>query len=79
MNDKACPQKWHGIPNALFIVTYFDSLGTNFYLKIACYKGTCFNVQVSIVPFSEEAILMLSGSRKAAVKKIFPMILKIIK
>jgi lipid-A-disaccharide synthase len=82
------PQIWAWKAKRRFaIARYIDALGTIFPFEKACYQDTDLDVQFLGHPFLDEdyilpvcynphgPILLLPGSRKIAVKKIFPIML----
>ncbi|MDR3317523.1 MAG: lipid-A-disaccharide synthase [Puniceicoccales bacterium] len=86
------PQIWAWKAKRRFsIAKYIDSLGTIFPFEKECYKDTDLDVQFLGHPFLDEdyelpvhyipdgPILLLPGSRKAPVQKIFPIMLNTIK
>lgn len=86
------PQIWAWKAKRRFaIAKYIDFLGTIFPFEKKCYNDTDLNVQFLGHPFLEEdyqlpvqydpqgPILLLPGSRKTAVKRIFPVLLDSIK
>jgi lipid-A-disaccharide synthase len=86
------PQIWAWKAKRRFVIAkYIDALGTIFPFEKACYRDTALDVQFLGHPFLEEdyelpvhyipdgPILLLPGSRKAPVRKIFPIMLDTIK
>ncbi|MDR2806578.1 MAG: lipid-A-disaccharide synthase [Puniceicoccales bacterium] len=82
------PQIWAWKAKRRFtIAKYIDALGTIFPFEKECYRDTDLDVQFLGHPFLDEdyilpvkydskgPILLLPGSRKAAVKRIFPIML----
>jgi lipid-A-disaccharide synthase len=82
------PQIWAWKAKRRFVIAkYIDALGTIFPFEKACYRDTNLDVQFLGHPFLDEnytlpvryhpqgPILLLPGSRKIAVKKIFPIML----
>ncbi|MDR0740934.1 MAG: lipid-A-disaccharide synthase [Puniceicoccales bacterium] len=85
------PQIWAWKAKRRFVIAkYIDALGTIFPFEKACYGDTNLDVQFLGHPFLDEGyalpvnynpngpILLLPGSRKIAVKKIFPIMLNTI-
>jgi lipid-A-disaccharide synthase len=86
------PQIWAWKAKRRFVIAkYIDALGTIFPFEKACYKDTDLDVQFLGHPFLDEdyelpvhcisdgPILLLPGSRKVPVQKIFPVMLDTIK
>jgi len=82
------PQIWAWKAKRRFAMAkYLDSLAVIFPFEVACYKDTDLDVQFVGHPFIDKhfhnnilydkngRVLLLPGSRKAAVKRIFPLML----